>query len=43
MQNEKVSTSKVNLDTENFTQGIYLLKLVTDSGIVNRKFSVVSK
>ncbi|MEO5569438.1 MAG: T9SS type A sorting domain-containing protein [Bacteroidia bacterium] len=39
--NEKTATSKINLDTQNFEQGIYLLKLETDAGIVNRKFSVV--
>jgi type IX secretion system substrate protein len=43
MLNEKISSPKINLGTQNFEQGIYLLKLVTDTGLVNRKFSVVRK
>ncbi|HKR03113.1 MAG TPA: T9SS type A sorting domain-containing protein [Bacteroidia bacterium] len=43
IMSKEISSSKINIITRNFKEGIYLLKLVTDAGVMNRKFSVVEK
>ncbi|MEP7170947.1 MAG: T9SS type A sorting domain-containing protein, partial [Bacteroidota bacterium] len=38
--NENISSDKVLINTENYRQGIYFLKIITDAGLVNKKFSI---